>query len=513
MIANMLVRLKWTFYCLSFLFLICMASWNVHSFIQKWVPDFEQNENLALDEDGIVSIVANAISHSQYLNQEQPWLEYSLQQMPIVLTFDNQHVYAFNLKSDNPAWHERTLDDVKYLYSPTDNWGISVLQLQNKYYIDGTSAFVYHMDIVKQDVLQPIIAMLHERFHLYQSEHFSGINKQSEGYVDHLNPYNLALMQIEEMILADFMNGQLDNEKSFFHKSAPLLDYLAVNKERQKYLQPISQNWERNQQKFQGIADYVAYKSLEIYPFVNGFSGTKRLLAFLQSSSVNEEILERTVRCRHNKVGATLAYALDFITGDDWKEPLQESDRSPTELLAEQIILSDEEAEARLAKIKARYGYDNVWLQVTEAIQHYKEEIADLLEEYDQLEGVELSIEKPKEDPLDESTSSLYMYYLHDGSILTLADTSKLTSYNGKWDLSITGAPMVIKTIDGEIKLKADPKTTIKLDNRTLALSSLIGKDQEISFSELSFECNQCNIKTVKNGKLTVKGNKVTLSF
>lgn len=486
--------------------------------IYTWDPfrplDFTDTKATAKwDELQAVRVINDAFAFYNTEEGKAIWPEYNPNEQPLIITFDNGHIYAFNLNSHNPAWETLNIFDKNIKYSEKDNWEVAHIQLQADYPIDGIPAFVFHIDLVKENPIAPFLILLHERFHVHQRAHFAFSKNNSTEYVDHFDAENLVLMHIEEMILADFMNSQLDETKSHFHKAAVLNDLIAVNQMRKRLLKPSSIAWENTQQKIEGLADYVSIQSFGQFPFVKGFNSTSHILGLLQESTMNEEILERTVKWRHYSVGAALGCALDFLEVPDWKIRISNEKISQMEILEEQIHLSEEEIAARMEKIKSRYSYESIKNQLESSINHYQDEIANLMDEFHTLKGVKVEFGKPKNLHASGGGSALYVYYLDDGSTLSLADTSNHTAANGKWNVQLEGAPMILKRADGSISIKLEPDAEVEIDGEKHRLAILAAKEGEYSFQKLIIKGNHSEFTSTLPGRVVIKEGSVLVGF
>lgn len=481
-------------FCSALLVVCTIAA--VYTCTSLWRHDLSSYHVVGeMEEEQAIRIIAGSLAVFSSDHSKNIWPDYSLNHQPIVVTFDNTHIYAFNLDSHNPVWENQTVLGTPVKFTAEDVWGTTRIQSEFDYNIDGVASFVFHLDLVKDDILAPFITLIHEHFKNYQKEHFVTHQNVPTEYLDHFNFENIILMQIEDMILADFMNGQLDPEKSAFHKTAALRDFLAINTMRKKLLFPSSIEWELYQQRTGGMADYVAVKSIDQFPFVKGFSGTQYLLTLLQAATVNEEVLERMIKWRHYGVGAVLGYALDFLEVPSWKERVVHNE-NPMDLLREQIQLDPVEIAERLEKIKRRYGFDNVKQQVAVALKQYQDEVADLVDEFSELKGVELTLFKPMSEATEGAGSALYVYYMPDGSTLSLADTYKLNAIDKSWAIQLEGSPMVIKKNDGALRLKVDSETAFVMDGKQVLANDLSEKNGKYPFNSLQIVGYHCNFSS-----------------
>ncbi len=469
--------------------------------------------NGKLDESQAVEAIVRGLYYFEESSEKALWNGYDPSFEPLIITFDNGHIYAFNLDSSNPVWQVREYKGRPVLYAGADPWGLLQVQSEANFIVDGVSVFVYHLDLVKDNPLEPFLALIHDNFLAFEKQHFFQDENNYSEYLDHFNLENIVLMNIEEMILADFMNGLLDQAKSSFHKTAALKDFIAVNTLRQRLLKPASSRWESERQRLQGMADYVAISTIDKMGVFH-FNGIKQLLGTLQASTVNEEIFERTLHWRHHGVGASLGVALDFLQVSGWKEKIARNEASLISLLQENVEVSGDEIQDRMEKVKKRYGYENVKLQVSLAMQHYLDEIQDLVEEYNKLEGFEVSLSKPSHAWIESKGNSLYKYYLEDGSILSLAETSSQTAKESYWNLEIEGSPIVMRRPEGGVTLKLEQDAEIVVNGKSYKLARLLEKEQELAFHDLEIRSHHCVFNAHQQpGKLVSRALKIKIDF
>lgn len=464
------------------------------------------------EEHRIVDMLARMITELE--QTPAIWPNYFLREHPLAIVFNSGHIYAFNLKNPSSVWEESSFSQQKVFFSSLDHWGLSRLQMQSDFSIDGESAFVFHFDLIKGNPLEPMLNLLHDRFHIHQYQHFQNPHITANGYLDHFNVLNIAWMQIEEMILADFLNAQLDSERSYLHKASHLNDFIIVHRLRQRLLKPASIAWEAEQQRLQGTADYIALKSMERIWNLSTFSGVERLLASLEAPGLNEEILERTMVWRNHAVGAALCYALDFLEVPKWKERLSDENISLSLLLESIVEIKEEEMMPRIEKIKGRYTFDSVQTHIIQAMEEYGEEVAELMGEYAEMEGVEVEFCRREKEEKSREGSSLYTYYLNDGSALTLADTSTHRDKDSTWSLRTFGAPMVRKQLEGSFLLKLEEGAQVKIDGDILPLSTLVAQKSSRTFKELAIRGLHCEFHSIGSpGRLYIHDGRLKISL
>ncbi len=171
--------------------------------------------------------------------------------------------------------------------------------------------------------------LVHERFHVYQIQYFeseksSGQEVEGEmAYPESENSENIALMQLEELVLLDFMKALDGNAHA--EATAQLKTFIAINKQRRKLLSHSSLVWEARQQIVEGLADYAAAKNLDVFAYFGERTGQKHILNTMQRYAQDDDINERAPKWRHYGVGASLGYALDFLNVNHWKKNVEQN--------------------------------------------------------------------------------------------------------------------------------------------------------------------------------------------
>ena len=111
---------------------------------------------------------------------QKVWPNYNMCTRPMIITFGNGHMYAFNLRSNSPEWKRKTHEGIEILYSNQDKWGIITAPMQFNFEIEGQEAFIFRLDMMEGPAFMPFFVMVHERFHVYQIEHFASEKRNAE---------------------------------------------------------------------------------------------------------------------------------------------------------------------------------------------------------------------------------------------------------------------------------------------------------------------------------------------
>ena len=254
---------------------------------------FSQENNIP--ESQQIALVAQIIKDSSSAKMNEVWPGYNMRAKPIFITFGNGHIYAFNINFKEGDWKRTQVDGIEILYTNNDQWGITTSPMQFNFEINGQEAFVYRLDMMTDPAFLAFFVFVHERFHVHQIQSFAS-ERDNEGidtsYPEGESSENLALMQIEEQILLDFMKALAIN--SNYEAILQLKSFISVNKQRRKLLSSTSQVWEARQQMVEGLADYAGAKNLDVFGYFGERVGEKHILHIMERYTQDNDITEKS---------------------------------------------------------------------------------------------------------------------------------------------------------------------------------------------------------------------------
>lgn len=436
------------------------------------------------------------------------WPGYNLQSKPIIITYENGHIYAFNLNSSDPRWEKKTINNLPVLFSEIDHWGLTAAPMQFDFAIENTKAFVFRMDVMKQTPFMPFFVMVHERFHVHQIEFFASEQNSEQGsYPESQNIENLSLMQLEELVLLDFLKALIVDSDETIIKN--LKTYISINKKRREILSTESREWEARQQMVEGLADYVSAKNLDVFKYFGPNVGKKHLLHTMIGYTKGKDITERALKWRHYGVGASIAYALDYLEAKNWKESV-EKNVSLQSILEKNLHVRFFESQQLLEDAKKRYNYENIKLQVNAKVIEYNNTIDYHLDYFENQEGVAINLQSPRYSGLSAGGKSKAIYSLSDGSMLSVDDTSKTSSPDNNWYLELVSVPQLFQSNDGFRRFKDVSNIEIIIDGKKELLDSL----QDKEFNDLTLIGNACMFKASQSkGMIHFEDNEITITF
>jgi len=465
------------------------------------------SEEASQEEKAFVGQVVHTLD-ALHADHQKVWADYDISLSPIVIVFGNGHIYAFNLQAKSSEWQNQKIRGSTVLFSEKDSWGLSQIAMQSGFVIDGQESFVFNLGITQNNVSmqQQLLVLVHELFHLYQFEHFQGI-KEKGAYVDQANVANLALIYVEDRILLDYLHSPKKGRKEH------LKNFLAINKTRQGILQESSILWEKHQQIMEGLADYVSIKTYDQFNILPGFSGRTHLFK-ISSRQLGGDITQNAIKWRHYSLGATLGYALDEMNVKNWKKHVQNNEKSQSELLHEKIPLTQEQVSMRTEKIKKRYNFSGIKANLQKEIAVREANMHELLEDYEAVEGITITIENPADTKINGGGTSAGIFHMANGSTVSVKDISYAMSDDNLWKLELKEIPFVFQNQAGDRILKLDDQTKVELDGKSYRFQELAVMNSAVSFTTIVWDGDQCSFESNgRSGRVEVIDGKVNIRF
>lgn len=456
-----------------------------------------------------IARVAKLLQNSATEKMEKVWPNYNLRSSPVFITFENGHIYAFNFKSSDPAWKRTHFEGMEILYTKDDKWGITNAPLQFNFEIEGQEAFVYRLDMMREPAFMPFFVLVHERFHVYQIQHFASEKRDAVSeYPESSHLDNLALMQLEEIVLLDFLKAlEADSKEEII----PLLKtYISINKKRRQLISPLSQQWEARQQMVEGLADYVAAKNFDVFGYFGEKMGLKHLLFVMERYTKDDDITERALKWRHYGVGSSIGYALDYLQVSNWKKQI-ENEVSLQTILENNLRVSQEEAMALYKAASDKYNFSEMRKTVEQKINTYNTMLNEHMNGFKKQQGLTLNIQSPPNSGLSAGGHSKGVYSLADGTMLSVNDTSRTSSQDNFWNLELRSMPYVYQTNNGFRRFKTSLEDLeIYIDGRRHSWQQIGQK----AFNTLTIKSNTCHFKSIQNpGIISVTNRELHVIF
>lgn len=403
--------------------------------------------------------------------EAKSWPTLDWHEAPLIVTFENGHIFAFNLKSQDLAWEKKEIAGVSFLFATEDHWGLKELHMQPWFPIEEQKAFVYRMN-GQGKAEEDVRVLVHERFHRHQKEHFQlkshpGISR------DHLNEENLAWIEIEDQLFRDFLAAS-DGQSEI------LLDLVAVIKLRREMIDEDTLAWENHQWKMEGLADYVGSSA---------FGRHQSLLDMHPAKPASEYSVDEAIKWRHYMAGATVGFALDYIQVKGWHEQV-EGGAELTDLLLKNMPISKPVQEKRLKKLKKRFQFKKRRKKIAQNVSTYEAQLESLHQSYAEKPGVVLYMGRPG-GGISGGGSNEKLYYLGDGSTVGVHDNSVSSTADGGWKLSTYNISHLYQHSNGLREVKLSPATKIQMDKVSWAMPEILSEPREFLFTSLVIEDNE----------------------
>ncbi|HRD56223.1 MAG TPA: hypothetical protein PLC42_07495 [Parachlamydiaceae bacterium] len=419
------------------------------------------------------------------------WKKFDLLETPLVITFSNEHIYAFGLKKNHAAWQEKKIGNSAVLFSEKDHWNLKEIAMQDQFLLDGQKVFVFRIDEETNPntfVERPILVLVHELFHRYQFGHFERLRDVGQ-YADSLNIENLALIHLEERILIDFVTAEETDKLNI------LKNYMAVHQARSKIISPSSLNWEYFQQMMEGLADYASIQTFKTFPVIPGFSEKKHLFHLFSGYVHSQDPQELAVKWRHYGVGAMVGFALDFLNVQDWKERVETGEAQGI-ILKEALALKDEEVFDRLELMKTLYGYDAIFLNIEQNVNDFEKKLENYLAAYEAEKGIVAHIGRPFDASINGGGSNYGIFHLQDGNTMLVKDRSFSSTADNLWEIEFKDVPLFFQDKAGDRIVKVDPDLKLLVDGVSYSAKELIETKAPLSFESIYWDCSTSRFKS-----------------
>lgn len=459
----------------------------------------------SIDKNEVVQIVFKIIDKSSSFEGEEVWPGFQLNDSPSIITFSDGSLYALNLKSESSVWQALEIEDQLVLYTNKDLWGLSKVEMQTNFQIEGQNAYVFNLEKAKgseQERQKAFEIFLHERFHRYQFSNFKNPELSDDDH-EILDSDVLAMLQLEEILLRNFLSSKGDSVKQLEY----LKDFVSVAKMRRALSSANTINWEDNQQKMEGLADYVSLKFFDRISIFNHYDGSEKLSRLLDLYCQDPNVIERAIKWRHYGVGAAIGYALDFLNVGKWKEKIEGGD-SLIDLLEKEIGMDESEVLMRLEQLSMRYGYRRMVEAAKTMMNRFQQERQDLLIGYSQAEGRAIIIGQPKNSTISGGGTTARQLTLQNGSMLSLEDSSTMANDGQSWVLELDEVPYVFQHKNGFREFKLEEDAEIAIDGKIISLKDFKKPNAEKRFSTISWKGRKSRFRSSKHkGVLKVESD------
>lgn len=456
-------------------------------------------------ESNYVKGIAETIESFNTEEANRIWPGFNLNQMPTIIHFKEEGaIYGYGIK-ESAEWTKTRISSSVVLVSEEDHWGVRQNMMHPAFEINDQSAFLFYID-KESDPATTLLTFIHERFHLYQFQHFEH-EKSRLDYLDQWNEDNLLLIRLEDKILKAFLL-----EKDSKKKVEILKDFLAVNNERQKIIHPYSAAWESHQQRMEGLADYVSFKAVQAFALFNDFSPEGEILDKIeQHKAAGVSFMKEVIKGRHYIVGSTLGLALDFCNVN-WKEKVEQGSSLIT-VLDQSLPQSEQEKNKRFLETKKRYEIEKIKVEMLNDLVKEKEDAQEVEQTYARVDGIIVKLFKPYQK-MSGGGKNQKNLFLGNGRIAAVLDTSFAMTEDQQWQLSFKEIPCVFEGPGGVKEFKVEETLILLVDGKEYTLNELLKMPESVQyFTSLSWNSANSELHTKLSGRLYINNGALTIEF
>ncbi|MDP1603390.1 MAG: hypothetical protein Q8M03_09015 [Legionella sp.] len=446
-------------------------------------------------ETTFIQLLSRAISK---VNDEEGalWPGFQVSKTPSIVHFSNAHFYAFDYTPKLQTWQKTVIEGRDVFYLPENSLNLTI-PLACQSMVEDQPSYVYKYHEVATPA-RNVSAFIHERFHCYQYLNYR-VTQWADSYTGFNNLENIQLAFLEAEVLKNYSKTQsLEDLKNF----------VAVNRFRTKLLDDGSILYEERQERYEGMADYVAWQ-IAVPERESRIDG---IIADYERPDVcaPANAIDCVLKQRYYLTGNIIGFALDNLNSKNWKFLVEKEEASPRQLLLANFPMTSEEIDHRLAETKARYHYDELIAPVNEALDNYKAELAQQLKAYNNLSGIKFRFSQLPCGSGGAQTGKTY--YIDGESRLALdvqshtecLDNSFFVNYHLPFEF--TTSQFV------EIKIPSDALMVI--DGRKITATDLAETQQEIIFNNLEIRAADLSFRAINSpGKLSSLEHSLSLQF
>lgn len=461
-------------------------------------------------DEKYVTSVAKAIQHVNK-NPSAVWPNFQLNKYAIILllvdhsVYNYYHTYAFQFTPKDTNWEQLNFQDMHvYFRNPSglDNQlGFQIVEDQLAY----VKGVILDIPEKSKDVTSALTRSLFKHY-VYNASHFpqDAINLKKYIYNGFNEITNIAYINIEGAALKDYL---INND------TEALKNYLAVHNTRLANLNDSSQKFEKALELSEGTASYVVLKSLNLSnkDYLDEVL-SKPYCTFKKHQS---DIIWCLTNIQYNFIDLALGYALDQVATPDWKNTVEMNGTPFSSLLNSYYPMSQSEITQRTEASKVHYQFDNITAALHKNIGDYLKDMQLQQEQYNRLEGYEITIDTRKcntkfNDDMDE------YYYLNSQLLLYTNFKARYFCDGDRYQMNVfyNYIPFVyINKNDGFETFKISPNTILIIDGNQETAHSFIQGNKKKTFYRLSIQNNQMSMNISGLGTLDGSNNKLVMTL
>ncbi len=455
---------------------------------------FSHLTRAAPNELAFINRIANII-HFINQHQQEVWPGFHISDTASIVHYKNNHLYAFNFTPKDTDWQDLDINGSMAYYNSKNNYNIN----QPLFFgalIDDQVSYIYgyhELDNTKAD-LRNALVFTHERFHYYQAEHFIADQNLPE-YQGFNNLENITLAYLEAEVLKKYL---IDADIEI------LKDFVAINRYRSTLLDSNSIVYEQQQERWEGIADYIAFKAVtmdsnELY---------KELISDYdrENSCSLVNPVDCVIKQRYYLTGVALGIALDRLSLEGWKETVEQNKRTPRELLLSLFKMEPAEIDARINNAKQQYHYEEMVKPIEKSIGEYQAKLKKQLEAYDIFSGIKTRFYSPWPCISKAGVVSSFTYRIDGKTSLTIDSESFTECTDGSITVKYS-VPFEYNTLF-YTEIKIDGDATILIDGEKITYTEFYSLRTRRMFHNLSILASNVSINFVNHSGLIISNGK-----
>lgn len=305
------------------------------------------------------------------------WPGYDPLETPLIVKYP-EVTYGYGKASEFTGWQEIKNDSCTAYMAPK-SFTPPAAPIVPIFNFGQSKAFYFNMGMKPHISLWLLTAVVHERFHRYQWEHFPNyFSLLGNEFTNHTDVDVVTATLLENRQLSSFLQTG---------SSSALFDYVSLASHRDSLLSPDSKKWELYQQIVEGTATFVQLKAFTNQPLPFGLNFHEVWKNKMQENLSLDLGVDGVIKWRHYAVGSILYQGIDKNSkNEDWKIDIESMSAGSIFKLLD-IFKSTSESDLRKRSEEILSSNEGVSIgnQSVGLIQNYKNEIQSLLNKSEEL--------------------------------------------------------------------------------------------------------------------------------
>ncbi len=450
-------------------------------------------EDLSNDEGR--AILCSVLAKLQATNGKDVWPGYNAIEAPLIIKFQDG-VFGYGDSTAFKGWKENRVDGCAS-YSAPQEYTAPTSPIVPYLDFNGTKAFFFDATIKPKLSTWLLSAVIHERFHRFQWEHFTNIFPLLNSiYTGHSSTEPVAASLLENRRLGSFLKT---------HDDSKWIDFLSISVVRELELSEESKKWEVGQQIAEGTAVFVQLKAFDAVEREFGLKFRETWKQRMMGSLADSEGIDGIVKWRHYAVGSMICSYLDEHSFDDkWKLAIQTENATSLFRMVLPIVGIDE-ANLRARGLSAMRSTEakQARADASRMISTYVHEIDEAKNKIS-ASNLQVKVIRPNEK-CSGGGASEKSYYLPEGGTLGL-------NYSGSYQC---GGSYLENFADVPILHESKGSAYFGLEKLRIWIdgSEIQIRDGNYPFIDVKLEGSTFSLRSSLSGVLSVAGSKFSFVF